>query len=284
MPTPALLITGASTGIGLACVQRFDARGWRVFAGVRRAADAERLRAGCSPRVTQLLLDVTDQATIAAAAEQVEAAVGGRGLDALVNNAGIALIGPLEFVALEDFRRVLEVNVTGQLAVTQRFLPLVRQARGRIVNMGSISGRIASPFVGPYCTSKFALEALTDSLRQEVAHFGIEVAIVEPGMIATPIWEKGEREAEERRAAYPPAAEELYGWLLARFERLVRPAIRRAAPVALVADAVEHAVTSPEPRTRYLVGKDARVRLMLKSLLSDRAMDRLVRTALTRTR
>ncbi|MFN2317181.1 MAG: SDR family oxidoreductase [Gemmatimonadales bacterium] len=280
---PSILITGASTGIGLACAQRFDQRGWRVFAGVRRDEDAARLRELGSARLEPVLLDVTDAASVAAARDQVAAAVGEDGLGALVNNAGVAVIGPLEFVDLDDLRQLFDVNLIGLLGVTQQCLPLLRRARGRIVNIGSISGRIASPFVGPYSASKFALEALTDALRMEVAHFGIEVSVVEPGMIATPIWDKGEREAEARRAAFPPEAQELYGWLMEAFSRMVRPAIARAAPADLVAEAVEHAVTSSEPKTRYVVGKDARLRLFLKAVLSDRAMDRLVRAALSRS-
>lgn len=279
--TRAILVTGASTGIGRACALRFDRLGWRVFAGVRRAEDAAQFGGG-SGRIEPLRLDVTDPAAIATARDAVAAHVGTRGLDALVNNAGVAVVGPLEFVALADLRRVLDVNVVGQVAVTQAFLPLLRRARGRIVNMGSISGRVASPFVGPYAMSKFALEGLTDALRVELAPFGIQVALVEPGMIATPIWEKGEREALERRQAYPAEAEALYGRALEQFARLIRPAIARAAPVELVADAVQDAVLSPTPKTRYLIGRDARLRLLLRRLLPDRLMDRLMLAAMRR--
>jgi len=281
---PSILITGASTGIGLTCALRFDQLGWRVFAGVRRAEDADRLRDLGSPRVHPLRLDVTDATGIAAARDEIAAVVGDDGLAALVNNAGIAQIGPLEFVSLDAFRRVHEVNVVGLLAVTQAFLPLIRRARGRIVNMGSISGRTTSPFVGPYCAAKHAVEAVTDALRLELAEWGIEVAVVEPGMITTPIWDKGEQEVEAQRRAYPPEAERLYGPLMDAFSRMVRPAIARAGSPELVADAVEHAVTAGEPRTRYLVGHDARIRMALRTLLPDRVMDGLIFAALRRAR
>lgn len=281
---PAILITGASTGIGLTCALRFDRLGWRVFAGVRREADAVRLRESGSGRLVPVLLDVTDQASIAAAVAVVADAVGPAGLAALVNNAGIAEAGPLEFLPLETLRRMHEVNVVGLLAVTQACLPLIRRARGRIVNMGSISGRTASPFVGPYCASKHAVEALTDVLRLELDEWGIQVAVIEPGMIETPIWEKGEAAARAQRQQLSAEAEALYGSAMDAFQRMIRPAIARAGSPEQVADAVEHAVTAGEPRTRYLVGRDARLRLMLRRLLPDRAMDGLVLSLLRRAR
>lgn len=277
---PAILITGASTGIGLTCALRFDQLGWRVFAGVRREADAARLRDLGSPSLQPIHLDVTDAGAIHAARDAVAEGLGDDGLAALVNNAGIAQIGPLEFVSLDALRAALEVNVVGLVAVTQAFLPLLRRARGRIVNMGSISGRTASPFIGPYCASKHAVEAVTDVMRLELASWGIQVSVVEPGMITTPIWEKGEREVEAQRRAYPADAERLYGPLMDAFSRMIRPAIARAASPELVADAVEHAVTAGEPRTRYLVGRDARIRLAIRALLPDRVMDGLIFAAL----
>jgi NAD(P)-dependent dehydrogenase (short-subunit alcohol dehydrogenase family) len=279
---PSLLITGASTGIGLDSALRMARRGWQVFACVRREEDAARLREIGLPGLEPLLLDVTSVESIARARAEVEARLGENGLDGLVNNAGVALIGPVEFLNLDDLRQLFEVNVHGVVAVTQAFLPLLRRARGRIVNMSSISGRISSPFTGPYAASKFALEALNDAMRLELAPFGISVSAIEPGMIATPIWEKGERAVAAQRQAHPPEAEALYGGMMAAFERLIRPAIRRAGPVGLVSDAVEDALTSAKPRTRYVVGRDARIRLFLRRLLSDRLMDRLVFSALKR--
>jgi NAD(P)-dependent dehydrogenase (short-subunit alcohol dehydrogenase family) len=174
----AVVITGASTGIGRATARYLAERGFRVFAGVRRDQDAEVLRQEGAGRVTPLRLDVTDRGSIENAAREAEAALAGEGLQGLVNNAGIGIGAPLEFVELDELRRQLEVNVIGAVAVTQAFLPLLRRCRGRIVNVGSIGGRIAQPMLGPYNASKFALEALSDSLRMELGAWGIHVSLV----------------------------------------------------------------------------------------------------------
>ena len=179
----SVVITGASTGIGAACALHLDQWGWRVFAGVRKQGDAEALRAQGSARLTPVSLDVTDTVSISTAASAVAGAVGAAGLAGLVNNAGIVVPGPIELLPLSDLRRQLEINVVGQVAVTQAFLPLIRAGRGRIVNMGSIAGRMATPFTGAYGASKFALEALTDALRLELQPWGISVSIIEPGAV-----------------------------------------------------------------------------------------------------
>src|SRR5688500_9161604 len=186
----AVVITGASTGIGRACAIDLDGRGFRVFAGVRKDEDGERLRSE-RPSIEPLRIDVTDAGEIAAARDRVGEEVGERGLAGLVNNAGIAVPGPLEHLPLDEIRRQLEVNVLGQIAVTQAFLPLLRTARGRIVNIGSIGGRVALPLLGPYAGSKHAMEGISDSLRRELRPWGIEVSLVRPGPIATEIWERG---------------------------------------------------------------------------------------------
>ncbi|PYR57414.1 MAG: short-chain dehydrogenase/reductase, partial [Acidobacteria bacterium] len=171
--TRRVLITGSSTGIGEACARRLDAAGWRVFAGVRREEDGQRLRAGMSSRLTPVLLEVTDAASMARAARTIGVEGADAGLDGLVNNAGIAVAGPLEYLPIADFRRQLEVNVVGPLAVTQALLPAIRARRGRIVLMGSIAGRMTVPFLGPYSASKFALEAMADALRVELQPWDI---------------------------------------------------------------------------------------------------------------
>ena len=202
-----VVITGASTGIGAACALHLDALGLRVFAGIRNAADGEALHAQASSRLVPVHIDVTDSASIAAAVDTIQSLVGDAGLGGLVNNAGIAVGGPLEMLPLDELRRQFEVNVIGQLAVTQAFLPLLRKARGRIVNIGSIAGRVPLPLIGPYSMSKFALNAMTKSLRLEVDAWGIKVAIVEPGAIATPIWKKSTAAAD---ALYPDQNDALY--------------------------------------------------------------------------
>jgi NAD(P)-dependent dehydrogenase (short-subunit alcohol dehydrogenase family) len=256
---------------------RLDRDGWRVFAGVRREEDAEALRAEASDRLVPVMLDVTDRAQVAAAAETVGEAVGEGGLDGLVNNAGVAILGPLETIPLDDFRRQVEVNLTAQVAVTQALLPAVRRTRGRIVFVSSIGGRMALPFGGPYHAAKFGLEAVTDCLRQELRPWGIHVSAIEPGSIDTPIWERGEQIADEVSARAPAAQEELYGATIERFRVAVRRTAERGLAPDKAAAAIAHALSARRPRTRYVVGADARGQALLERLLPDRALDWLVR-------
>ncbi len=274
-----VLVTGASTGIGEACALRFDRAGYRVFAGLRRPEDADRLRAEASPRLSPVFLDVTDADSIEQARAAVWGALDDAGLDALVNNAGVAVAGPLETLPIDAVRRQFEVNLIGQLAVTQAFLPLIRKAAGRIVFMGSIGGVMATPFLGPYCASKFALEGLADALRVELRPWGIHVAIIEPGSIATPIWSKSDSEAEALQAR-GRAGDADYTVAMAAMREAAAATGRRGAPASLVADAVLHAAASPSPKTRYVVGRDARLRALLGRLIPDRLRDRLIVRAL----
>ena len=279
-----MLVTGASTGIGHACATRLVRDGYHVFAGVRRAEDGARLLQECPEHLAWVLLDVTDAAAIRAAVDTIQTllAAGHSGLVGLVNNAGIAVGGPLEFVSAELLRRQLEVNVIGLHAVTTAFLPLLRAARGRIVLMGSISGRIASPFIGPYTASKHAVEGLTDSLRLELAPEGIHVAVIEPGQVRTPIWDKGLASFDRISDQIPAEGQARYRNRLRVFQWLLGRAPRVAVPPERVADAVVHALFSSEPRTRYVIGTDARIRLWLSRLLPDRAMDAVVLGTLAR--
>lgn len=252
-----VLVTGTSTGIGRACAEHLGARGWRVLAGVRRAEDAP---AGCEPVVLELA-DVRWQE---------------RPLDAAVLNAGVALSGPLEFVPVDELRQQFEVNVVGQVALLQRVLPALRASRGRIVLIGSVSGRLALPFLGPYAASKFALEAVADALRGEVAPFGIPVSLVQPGSIATPMWRKG----AERAARLPPAAVELYGTRIAALRAWAERS-GAVTPPEEVARVVERALTARVPRTRYVVGRGARTRTLIGRApgpLRDRLIRRLLRS------
>jgi len=271
-----LLVTGASTGIGQACALTFDREGWTVFAAVRREEDGRALAARASSRLAWLLLDVTNHAQVAAARDTIEAACGDRGLDALVNNAGVAVAAPVEFVPLHDLRHQFDVNVFGLVDVTQMFIPLLRKAKGRIVNIGSIAGRITTPLMSPYCASKHAIEAITDALRLELHPWGIKVSVIEPGMVATPIWEKGTAQMQERLAHMPREALELYDPLIRGFGRIVRGAPRRGLPPDDVVNAVRHALESREPRPRYIVGRDAKIRFFLQSVLPRRWMDGII--------
>jgi NAD(P)-dependent dehydrogenase (short-subunit alcohol dehydrogenase family) len=270
------LITGASTGIGRATALRLAAAGWRVLAGVRRDADGEQLRAaGTGGRIEPLLLDVTDAGQIEAAAELVAAELGGGGLDGLVDNAGIGVPGPLETIPMDDLRRQLEVNLLGQVAVTKAMLPALRLAPGRIVLISSIGGRIAFPLNGPYHIAKFGIEAAGDVLRQELRPAGISVSIVEPGSIRTPIWERSDREIDSLLERAPRTAE-LYGRQVAAIRKTSRELGERGIPPERVAERIEHALSARRPRSRYLVGADAKFQARAKILIPDRLWDRIV--------
>jgi NAD(P)-dependent dehydrogenase (short-subunit alcohol dehydrogenase family) len=268
-----VVITGASTGIGRACALRLARNGFDVYAGVRKEEDAERLRAD---GVTPVILDVTDADSIAAAADQVAAGVGQRGLAGLVNNAGAAFQGPIEYLPIDDLRRQFEVNTIGQVAVTQAFLPLLRRAKGRVVFVGSVGGRVALPFIGPYAGSKAAVSSLADSLRQELTPWDMWVAVVEPGNVATAIWDKADPGTKAAIEKLPPEGRERYAKALESGTETAVKMGRKGADPDKVARVVEHALTSRRPRPRYLVGADAYAQVGLSRLLPERLFGRLV--------
>ena len=278
----AVLVTGSSTGIGKACALHLNARGFTVFAGIRNPTDGDRLKAE-APGIRPLMLDVTEADTVVAAAAEMQQAVGSAGLRGLVNNAGIVVVGPMECIKIEDLRRQFEVNVVGQIAVIQAFLPLLRQARGRIVNMGSIFGLLPCPYIGAYAASKFALEAVTDAMRVELAPWGIEVSIVEPGGTSTAIWDKSIADMELWRDRNGEAHPRYAASMAATLNMTSKLALTSGSP-RRVALAVAHALTSRTPKTRYRVGRDTRwwvpLRRMLPDRLCDRIMNRMLRTAL----
>ncbi len=280
---PSVLITGSSTGLGAACALEMDRLGWRVFAGVRTQEAADRLVQQArglneESRLVPITIDVTQQNSIAAAATIIGDELADAGLDALINNAGIAVSGPLEVVKIERFRRQLDVNVVGQIAVIQAMLPMLRAARGRIVNMGSVSGRMAGPYLGAYCASKFAIAAVTDSLRVELARWNISVSLIEPASITSDIWDKALQNIEQLRAETKPESLELYEDALASMTRITEECIRTAMPVEKVTKAVRHALTARRPKTRYLVVPPlAKVIFPLICALPDRVRDWIVR-------
>ncbi len=271
------VVTGASTGIGEATARHLAGLGFNVFAGVRNDADAERVRGG---RIEPLMLDVTDQASVDAAAAHVAEAAGNTGLAALVNNAGIAVAGPLEFIQISDFERQMDVNVTGVLRATQAFMPLIRQARGRIVNISSIGGRVAVPLVGPYAASKFAVEGLSDALRRELRPWGIQVALIEPGAVSTPIWDKSIDDSQQMIDQAPPEMNERYGEVVEAIKKASQKNATDGTPPQEVAEAVAHAITADKPKTRYLVGRDAKIRGSVAKVVPDRLMDAAIGRAL----
>ncbi len=275
----SVLITGASTGIGEACAHYFAERGWRVFAGVRQRADARRLE---SESITPVILDVTKPQHIETAITQITDAVGEGGLHGLINNAGVAVAGPFEFLPIDELRRQMEINFIAQVAVTQAALSLLRRGPGRIANMSSVSGRIAAPMFGPYAASKFALEAFTDSLRRELTPWDLHVASIEPGAIKTPIWKKGEAYAQERLDALPPKAETYYGKWLRKIVGYTQRANERGLDPRLVAEVTFHAISAARPKPRYVVGRGTWLTVLATRLLPDRWLDRLATRRLER--
>ena len=271
-----VMITGASTGIGRATALELDRRGFHVYAGVRRRRDEKSLRKVGSERLQPMYLDLLNPSSIEAAAKDVESVLAGANLLGLVNNAGITVVGPLEFADLDELRRQFEVNAVGPIAVTQAFLPLLRRARGRIVNIGSIGGRLAAPMMGPYAASKFALEAFSDSLRVELQQWGIHVALIEPGAIKTPIFRKGQNYVGKLLDDYPPFARELYRPGIEAMQAAYLEMERTALPAKEVAKVVHHALTAKRPRTRYVVGLDAKIQGLIARFAPDRLKDWLL--------
>jgi NAD(P)-dependent dehydrogenase (short-subunit alcohol dehydrogenase family) len=279
----SVLVTGASTGIGRAAAMELARQGFTVFAGVRKAQDGFSIEADSKTvgMLSSVIIDVADTGSIAAAVKQISDSVGEEGLAGVINNAGISVVGPIEFVSLENFRRQFDVNFFGVIAVTQATLPLLRQhvaRRGkgsaRLVNMSSIAGRIAQPILGPYTASKFALESLTDSLRMELSPQGIQVCSVNPGAIDTPIWNKARATADAM--ASEQLMREIYGPMIDGVTATAERAHASAAPVAIVATAVLSCMTAARPRTRYFVGKDAKSGAFAKRFIPDRLFDRIL--------
>jgi NAD(P)-dependent dehydrogenase (short-subunit alcohol dehydrogenase family) len=267
----SVVVTGASTGIGADCARYLDEQGFRVFATVRKQRDAERIAALGSARLEPLFLDVTDSASIAEAAKTVETALEGGELAGLVNNAGISVDLPIECVEVDVLRHQLEVNSVAPVALTQAFLPMLRRSQGRVVNVSSLSGRFANPYSAAYCMSKFALEAFTDSLRRELRAWGIHVASIQPGAIDTAMWEKGLQMDWTEMLSKQQL--ELYGDVWPVVRKLGEKTAAVAIPSRAVSEAIFHALTAKRPRTRYPVGKDARLIVRLAWLLPDRTMD-----------
>jgi short-subunit dehydrogenase len=273
----AILITGTSTGIGKACALYLDSIEFDVFAGVRREADGNELRNNSSGRLTPVLIDVTDSQSIASAVKFVSDKVGDAGLAALVNNAGIVTAsGLLEFLPIAEIRNLLEVNLIGNIAVTQAFLPLIRKGHGRIVNMGSISGIMPQPYLAPYSASKAALEAITASLRLELKPWRIPVSIIEPGIVYTPMWDKAETVAVHTAKNSPQEAIDLYGPTVNAIVEILKNKKRIkmvAVSIDVVARTVARVLTAKRPGTRYIVGWNARLAAFLTWALPNRTLD-----------
>lgn len=271
----SVVVTGSSTGIGWGAAKILIQNGFRVFGSVRKDADGARLQKEFGANFVPLKFDVTDAQAVNAAAEKVAAALGGETLAGLVNNAGIAVAGPLLYLKIDEFRQQLEVNVTGQVIVTQAFAPLLgadrsrKGAPGRIVNITSVGGKNANPFMGPYCASKFAMEGLSESLRRELMLFGIDVIVVAPGAVATPIWAKAEEVdvTQYANTPYMTQLQKIRTYMLTRGPKGLKP--------EKLGEAIHHALTTAHPKTRYSVSPDGLQDLMV-SILPKRVVDRMI--------
>jgi NAD(P)-dependent dehydrogenase (short-subunit alcohol dehydrogenase family) len=270
-----ILVTGASTGIGEACAVHLAGAGHRVFAGVRKPADAKRLEDHGSSLLRPVFLDVTDEDQIKAVVEEITKE--GGGLYGVVNNAGVARGGPIEYIPVDVWREQFEVNVFGQVAVTRAVLPLIREERGRIVFIGSIGGKLATMMMGPYNSSKFAIEAIGESLRQELQPWGIGVSVIEPGAVKTEIWEKGRETADQLEKELPSEAIVRYAPHITAIRKGIEMQDKQAVGPEKVAEAVEHALFAPRPKTRYLVGVSARVQSAMVRVLPDRPREAILR-------
>ena len=271
-----VVITGVSTGIGYDAARYLTERGWRVLGSARKQADAERVQAALGDNFTPLLFDVTDGMAVSAAVTQTQSIIGGNNLAGLINNAGIATAGPLMHIPLEEFRWQFEVNLFGLLDVTQKFLPLLGarpdapRPAGRIINVSSVSGKITYPFMGPYSASKYALEALSDGLRRELVVYGIDVIVIEPGSVQTPIWDKAEKLDVDVYAGTR------YYDVMRRMQKMFVRQGQTGIPVARVSETIYKALTAPHPKTRYALARKWLTGWFLPRYLPDRWVDKMI--------
>ena len=254
-----VLITGTSTGIGRACVERMAADGWTVYAGVRKQADGDDVASSIAGDVRPVILDVTKPEQLDAVIARLRDDLGGRGLDGLVNNAGVAFGGPIETLSDEEWQRHFDINVFGQVRVTRELLPLIMEAKGRVVNIASIAGRVGTAMFGPYAAGKHALEAFSQALRFEMEDFGVKVACVEPGEVKSAIWAKGDELLETIEADFSADVLSRYGRHVDMLTGFMADGAKHGVPASRAAKAVHHALTSARPRHRYLVGPDAKL-------------------------
>ena len=276
-----LFISGCSTGIGRACALHFAKNEYCVYAGVRKASDAESLKAADNTgNLEPVILDVTNESQLSDLKAYLSQKIGDEGLVGIINNAAIARGGPLEYVVPQVVRDMFNVNVMGPVLITQTLLPLVRTANGRIVNIGSIGGKVANPMMGAYSITKFGLEAFNDSLRQELAPQGIHVSLIEPGPIDTPTLQSSDQQIQEVLDSLTDEGKERYGNSIAQIRVYFQAVQNKSLPPQVVVDAAEHALESERPKTRYLVTKEAKIGNFLRWMLSDRALDMILKKSL----
>jgi NAD(P)-dependent dehydrogenase (short-subunit alcohol dehydrogenase family) len=269
---PSVLVTGAGRGIGKSIVEHLAARGWDVIAGVRSERDAAAVTALDPQRISSVILDVTDAGHIAALNGSLP-----ERLDAIVNNAGVVVTGPMETVTPDEWRKQLEINVIGQLAVTKAVLPWLRKSRGRVVFISSVNGRLSMPLIGAYCASKFALEAAADALRMELRPWHIGVAIVEPSQTSTDMWHTADDMVEQAVATLTPEHRDLYARHIAGMKKMIPVSQKMAVPAQRVSAVVAEALTARRPRARYVVGAGPKLQVALMTNLPAWARDRVLR-------
>ncbi|MGB7871419.1 MAG: SDR family oxidoreductase [Mycobacterium sp.] len=274
-----IVVTGASTGMGAATARELARRGFHVLAGVRREIDADALRGdGIEPHI----LDITVESDVAAIADRVAADPLGRPLRALINNAGIAVNAPVEALPIAEWRRQFEVNLFGHVAMIQALMPSLLHSSGTVVNISSVGGKVALPTYPAYAGTKFALEALSDSMRREVNDLGVKVVVVEPGAVKTEMAQRGVATADRLKAGMTADQLERYGGLIDAMSNLARSFDTDGVPAERAAKVIANAATAPRPRTRYTIGRDAAILLRLSRVVSDRFLDRVVRLILRR--
>lgn len=285
MPTSQknVVITGASSGIGRSCVARMSSARWLVFATVRKEADREKLRSEFPTNVYPVLMDMENESSITAAAREIDSETGGRGLDGLVNVAGIGMVRPLEYASMQDMRQIFEVNFFGQLAAIQAFSRLLRKRRGRLVNITTVGVNLAVPFGGLLNASKSAFAKISDTLRLEMHGFGVRVIAIEPGSISTPAVDKTLGDLEQVISNLPVEAQQQYGEMIRHFGRRGYAMEKAGSSPDVVAVAVHHALTASRPRLRYRVGKHAKLLATLPKILPESVMDALLRSLLMRS-
>src|SRR5215217_1474122 len=269
---PSVLVTGASRGIGRAIAEHLASRGWDVIAGVRSQQDADAIVTLNPQRMLSVIVDITDAGHLAALADALP-----ERLDAIVNNAGVVVSGPMETVSPDDWRKQLDINVTGQLAVTQAVLPRLRQSRGRIVFISSVNGRLSMSLIGAYCASKFALEAAADALRMELRPWHIPVSIIEPAQTDTDMWRTADAMVADVEAAMTPEQRSLYGKHIAGMKKTIPISQKMAVPARKVSAVVEEALTARRPKARYVVGVGPKLQVALMTNLPTWVCDRVLR-------
>lgn len=277
--TKTVFISGATSGIGLVAAQELDALGWKVYGAALPTDNFETLKNSCSEKFVPLPLDITNAEAVQAATKQIESETGS--LNGLVNNAGINVPGALETLPLDAIRQQFEVNVFGHLQVTQAMLPLLRKAdEARIVNTSSLLGKVAMPLLGAYAMSKHALEAMSDTLRLELAQFGIQVSIIEPGAVDTPMTDNAEEETERVRQQMSPDLEKLYTDIYRKMGKATGDMAEQAVPPQNVTKAIIHALTSTKPKTRYVISFEIQALMIMRKLAPDTVGDAILKRAL----